>query len=120
MDSYSISPINRRSAFGAISAAGLAVASGRAFAQKSYPNKTIRIVVPFTPGSASDALSRFFGEKLGSLLNQSFITENRPGGNGLITIQAVKGAPADGYSILLGNISLMAINPVVLKDLGYD
>lgn len=120
---HSTSTTNRRTvlgALGALGALGMTVAGGRVAAQGTYPNKTIRIVVPFTSGSASDAASRFFGEKLSGLLNQGVIVENRPGGNGLITIQSVKGAPADGYSILLGNISLMAVNPVVLKEPGYD
>jgi tripartite-type tricarboxylate transporter receptor subunit TctC len=85
-----------------------------------FPNRTLRIVVPFTPGSGSDSASRFFGEKLTARLGQSVVVENKPGGNGLIAVQAVKDAPADGHSILLGNISLMAVNAVLLKDISYD
>ena len=90
------------------------------FAQGEFAGKPVRIIVPFTPGSGSDTAARFFGERAGKLLGANFVVENKPGGNGLITIGTVKGAPADGYTILLGNISLMVVNPVMLKDLSYD
>ncbi|MBH1962897.1 MAG: tripartite tricarboxylate transporter substrate binding protein [Comamonadaceae bacterium] len=112
------SRFTRRWALMALSAAGSQIVSGVALAQGA--RRTARIVVPFTAGSGSDSAARFFGEKLGPLIDQSVIVENKPGGNGLITIQAVKSAPPDGSTILLGNISLMAINPVVLKNPGYD
>ncbi|HYP84454.1 tripartite tricarboxylate transporter substrate binding protein [Variovorax sp.] len=120
MNAYSRQNIDRRTVLEAFAAAGLAMTALRAAAQGDYPNRPLRIVVPFTPGSGSDSASRFFGEKLSGLVDQGVIVENRPGANGLITIKSVKDAPADGYSILLGNISLMAVNPVVLKDVGYD
>lgn len=112
------SRFSRRWALMALSAAATQMMGGSALAQGA--RKTVRIVVPFTAGSGSDSAARFFGEKLGPLTDQSIIVENKPGGNGLITIQAVKSAPPDGSTILLGNISLMAINPVVLKNPGYD
>jgi tripartite-type tricarboxylate transporter receptor subunit TctC len=102
-----------------LGAAALACGAPRAWAA-GFPDRTIRIVVPFTPGSGSDSAARFYGERMNAIFNQSVIVENKAGGNGLIAIQSVKGAPADGYSILLGNISLMAVNMVVLKDPGYD
>ncbi|MBF5006550.1 Bug family tripartite tricarboxylate transporter substrate binding protein [Diaphorobacter caeni] len=89
-------------------------------AQSEFAGKTVRIIVPFTPGSGSDTAARFFGERAGKAMGTSFVVENKPGGNGLITIGTVKGAPADGYTILLGNISLMVVNPVMLKDISYD
>lgn len=91
-----------------------------AFAQGEFAGKPVRVIVPFTPGSGSDTAARFFGERAGKLLGASFVVENKPGGNGLITISAVKGAAADGYTVLLGNISLMVVNPVILKDISYD
>lgn len=90
------------------------------FAQGEFAGKPVRVIVPFTPGSGSDTAARFFGERAGKLLGNSFVVENKPGGNGLITVSTVKSAPADGYTILLGNISLMVVNPVILKDIPYD
>ncbi len=81
-----------------------------------FPSKPIRIVVPFTPGSSADRASRHFGELMGSLLKTPFIVENRPGAAGLIAINEVEHAPADGYMILLASNSTMSVNPWVLKS----
>ena len=103
-------------------AAALMVAgsTGAALAQAAFPERAIRIIVPFTPGSGSDNSSRFFGEKLGSLLGQPVVIENRPGAAGNIGLQAAKSAPADGYTIVLASNSPMCVNPLVMKDLPYD
>jgi tripartite-type tricarboxylate transporter receptor subunit TctC len=106
-----------KTSVGIASSIGLGVP---ALALEKYPSQPIHIIVPFTPGSGSDSGARFFGEKIASLLKTSAVVENKPGGNGLITIQTVKSAPADGYTLLLGNISLMAVNVVALKNLSYD
>jgi tripartite-type tricarboxylate transporter receptor subunit TctC len=86
----------------------------------AYPNRTIKIVVPFTAGSGSDNSSRYFGERISSLLGQPVIIENKPGANGIIALQQVKNAAADGYTVLLASNSPIAVNPLVIKDLGYD
>lgn len=99
----------------------LAIAQVPAHAQaNNYPSKPIRIVVPFAAGSGSDTGSRVYGEVLSRLLGQPVIVENRPGASGLVTIQAVKSAPADGYTIMLASNSPMTVNPVVMKNLPYD
>ncbi len=99
----------------------MGLAAGLAAAQPApYPNRAIRIVVPFTAGSGSDNSSRYFGEQIATLLGQPVVVENKPGANGIIALQAVKSAPADGYTVLLASNSPMAVNPLVLKDLGYD
>ncbi|RYZ10790.1 MAG: tripartite tricarboxylate transporter substrate binding protein [Comamonadaceae bacterium] len=85
-----------------------------------FPSKPIRIIVPFTAGSGSDNSSRYFGEQFNALLGQPGIVENKPGANGIIALQAVKNAPADGYTVLLASNSPMAVNPFTIKDLGYD
>jgi tripartite-type tricarboxylate transporter receptor subunit TctC len=76
--------------------------------------------VPFNAGSGSDTGARVYGEILSKELGQPVIVENRPGGSGLLTIQAVKAAPADGHTIMLASNSPMTVNPVVMKDLPYD
>ncbi len=86
----------------------------------TYPSKPIKIIVPFNAGSGSDSMSRYYGEVLGKMLGQTFVVENRPGGSGLLAIQMVKQAPADGYTILLASVSPMAVNPVLMKNLPYD
>jgi tripartite-type tricarboxylate transporter receptor subunit TctC len=85
-----------------------------------FPSKPVTIIVPFTAGSGSDTSARFFGEQLSKILNQSFIVENRPGASGVVAVNAVKNAPADGHTILLASNSPIAVNPVTIKDLPYD
>lgn len=116
-----MSSTTRRACSAALLGGLLVLAAGPAGAQASaYPNKPIRIVVPFTAGSGSDNSSRYFGEQLATLLGQPVVVENKPGANGIIALQAVKNAPADGYTVLLASNSPMAVNPLVIKDLGYD
>src|SRR5690606_21038775 len=79
-----------------------------------FPNKPIRIIVPFTPGSSADTASRFFGSQMADKLGQPFIVENRPGGSGAIAMSAVKNAAADGYTLFLASNSLMSVNPLVI------
>ena len=90
-------------------------------AESSYPERPIRLVVPFTVGGGSDAAARYFSEKLTSVLGQSVIVENRPGGaSGSIGVLYVKNAPADGYTVLVGSSSPLVINPLAVKDMHYD
>lgn len=104
-----------------ITTLALALAAPLAMAQAaSFPTKPIRIIVPFNAGSGSDTGARVYGEILSKELGQPVIVENRPGGSGLLTIQAVKAAPADGHTIMLASNSPMTVNPVVMKDLPYD
>jgi len=89
-------------------------------AAQNYPTKPLRIVVPFASGSGADANPRFYGELLSKLWGQGIVVDNRPGGSGIIAAQVVKGAAADGYTLLTGTTSVIAVNPVVMKDLPYD
>ena len=84
------------------------------FAQ-GYPNKPIRMIVPFAPGGASDFVGRIMQPRLSELLGQQVIVENRAGASGNIGLDAVAKAPADGYTIFLGNIGTVAINPAVFR-----
>lgn len=104
-----------------VNAIGLAIIAiaGGVMAQ-AYPVKPIRIVVPFSAGSGSDANPRFYGELVAKLWGQSIVVDNRPGGSGLIAVQTVKNAAADGYTLLTGTTSTISVNPVVMKDLPYD
>jgi tripartite-type tricarboxylate transporter receptor subunit TctC len=91
---------------------------GTAAAQ--YPNKPIKILVPFTAGSGADTSSRFYGDLLAKLWGQAVLVENKPGGSGVVAVQAAKLAAADGYTILMATNSPMTVNPIVMKNLPYD
>jgi tripartite-type tricarboxylate transporter receptor subunit TctC len=97
----------------------LLASAGNAAAQ-GYPSKPLRIMVPFAVGSGADANTRFFGDLLSRAWGQAVVVENRPGGSGVAAVLAVKGAPADGYTLLTGTNSPITVNPVVMKDLPYD
>ena len=86
----------------------------------AFPNKPIKIMVPFTAGSGADSASRFYGEQLSKLLNQTVTVENRPGGSGVVAVQAVRAAPADGHMILMGSNSPVVVNAITIKNLPYD
>jgi tripartite-type tricarboxylate transporter receptor subunit TctC len=107
----------------AAACAVLAVAgvSTEARAQADYPNKPIRILVPFAPGGFVDVAARLVGQKLSEKWGQQVIVENRPGGNGFIAVSAAAKAPADGYTLLMAHSGEFAVNPAVFaKDIPYD
>jgi tripartite-type tricarboxylate transporter receptor subunit TctC len=78
-----------------------------------YPDKPVRLIVPFAPGGASDFVARIIQEKLGAELGQQIVIDNRTGASGYIGVEVAADAPADGYTLLLGNIGTMAINASV-------
>ncbi|MBI3919657.1 MAG: ABC transporter substrate-binding protein, partial [Betaproteobacteria bacterium] len=80
---------------------------------QSYPTRTIRIVVPFTPGAGTDVVARAMAGKIAPMLGQNVIVENRPGAGGTVGSEIVAGAPKDGYTILMGNTSTLAIAPAL-------
>ena len=91
-------------------AAVLLLAAGVACAQ-DYPTKPVRMIIPFAPGGASDVLARLISPGLTKELGQQIVVENRGGASGNIGVEVAARAPADGYTIFLGNIGTMAINP---------
>ena len=94
-----------------------ALAQGHAAA---FPSKPIRILVPFTAGSGADSASRFYGEQIAKTFNQQVLVENRPGGSGVIAVQATRQAPADGHTVLMGSNSPVVVNAITIKNLPYD
>ena len=98
----------------------LGLFSALAFGQASYPNRPIKMIVPFAPGGASDFVARIISPKLGEVLGQQIVIENRPGASGNIGMEAGAKSPADGYTIYLGNIGTIAINPAVFQNLSVN
>jgi tripartite-type tricarboxylate transporter receptor subunit TctC len=86
----------------------------------SFPAKPIKILVPFNAGSGADSSSRFYGEQLAKLLGQTVTVENKPGGSGVVAVQATRQSPADGHTILMGSNSPAVVNAITIKNLPYD
>jgi tripartite-type tricarboxylate transporter receptor subunit TctC len=100
-------------------ATGLALTGVVALAQ-NYPNRPVRLVVPFPAGSGSDVAARVVGQQLGSLLGQPFIVDNKPGAAGSIGAMEVVRALPDGYTLLFGSSSSLAANVALLKNIPYN
>jgi tripartite-type tricarboxylate transporter receptor subunit TctC len=79
-----------------------------------YPNRAIRLIIPFAPGGASDFVGRIMQPKMSELLGQPIVVENRPGAAGDIGMETVAKSTPDGYTVFLGNVGSIAINPAVL------
>jgi tripartite-type tricarboxylate transporter receptor subunit TctC len=86
----------------------------------AYPNKPIKAIVPFAPGSATDQIGRAFAAKMTETLGQPVVVENRPGANGMIGADVVAKAPADGYTLLFGTNSTNAALKSLVKNLPYN
>jgi tripartite-type tricarboxylate transporter receptor subunit TctC len=110
----------RRGAPAAVAALLLVLSSGFGAANAAYPERPIRIVVPFTPGGAVDVVARIVAPKLGDQLNQSIVIENKGGAGGALGATAVAQAAPDGYTLLLGTGSTHGTNPSVYTRLSYD
>jgi tripartite-type tricarboxylate transporter receptor subunit TctC len=102
--------------FAAIAALALTLCASIAGAQGTYPSQPIRIIVPLAPGGATDTIARIIEPRLNKLLGKPVIVENRTGAGGIIGLDAVAKAPADGYTLFLGNVSTNALIEAVYKD----
>jgi tripartite-type tricarboxylate transporter receptor subunit TctC len=97
-----------------------AVSASSGYSQAAYPNKPVRMIVPFPAGGATDVLARALSQKLGEKLGQNIVVENRPGAGGTIGSQAVAQSAPDGYTILLATSSTHSIGPAVNAKIPYD
>lgn len=111
--------MKRRTVLSAAAAAAAATLAGTAAAQ-AFPSKPMKIVVPFAVGSGADSSSRFYGEQLAKLFGQTLTVENKPGGSGVVAVQAVRQVPGDGHTILMGSNSPAVVNAITIKNLPYD
>jgi tripartite-type tricarboxylate transporter receptor subunit TctC len=104
----------------ALASLGLLAALPQAAQAQAYPNRPIRLVVPFTPGGSTDILARAIGLELGKAWNASVVVENVPGAGGAIGADKVAKAPADGHTLLMGHIGTLAVNPSLYPRLPYS
>jgi tripartite-type tricarboxylate transporter receptor subunit TctC len=112
--------LQRRRGLQTLLALSLSLATGAAFAQAAYPNKPIRLVVPFATGGVTDTSGRLIAEHLSRRLGQQIIVDNKPGASGNIGTQMVATAEPDGYTLLLGFDGTLVINPHVFPKVGFD
>ena len=96
------------------------MATSLAQAQTVYPSRPIHIVVPFTPGGSTDILARSIGQELTKAWSQPVIIDNIPGAGGSVGADKVAKAPADGYTLLMGHIGTLGVNPSLYPNLPYD
>jgi tripartite-type tricarboxylate transporter receptor subunit TctC len=98
---------------------GLGLLGSPALAQGDYPSRTVRIIVPATPGGGSDTFARLVAQHLAKELNQQFVVENRPGGGTLPAMEFVAGQPADGYTLYLSPSTTTSMH-LVRKSMPFD
>jgi tripartite-type tricarboxylate transporter receptor subunit TctC len=85
-----------------------------------WPERPVKIIVPYAPGGPVDLVARLVGDKLAAKFGQTFVIDNKPGANGAIGVQAVMAAPADGYTLLMHGSAGTTIYPVVMKQPAFD
>ena len=103
-----------------LAATGLLAAPRLARAQAAWPDRPIRLIVPFPPGGGTDMVARELGTRMAAATGWTIVADNRPGAGGGIGLDALAKSPADGYTIALGQTSNLAINPALYRNLPYD
>ena len=106
--------------FQAFLSIGLVIGLVPSVLAQGYPNKSIRIIVPFPPGGGNDVIGRIIAQKLTERLGQQVVVDNRAGANGIVGLQALMQAPPDGYTIAVAAAGPMAVNPSLYEKLPYD
>ena len=101
-------------------AAGTAAAQGGGDDARAYPNRTIRVIVPFPPGGPADIIARFVGQRMNEDWGQPVVIENRAGGNTAIGAQAAARSAPDGYTLFVPMDTTLVMNPLVTPNLPYD
>jgi tripartite-type tricarboxylate transporter receptor subunit TctC len=109
--------VTRRIALGAL---GALAAPRLVSAQGAWPDRPVRVIVPFTPGGTTDILARALSGELQEALGQPFVVENRGGAGGTLGSEAVARAAPDGYTLMMGHIGTLAVNPSLYRNLSFD
>ncbi|RYF56025.1 MAG: tripartite tricarboxylate transporter substrate binding protein, partial [Comamonadaceae bacterium] len=112
--------VSRKQFLQGLALGALALAGPGAFAQANWPDRPVKLVVPFAAGGATDVLGRLLASGLGEKLGQPVVVENRPGAGTVVAASLVAKAPADGYTLLLGSNSTFTLNPAIRANLPYD
>ena len=101
---------------------GIAVCQPRpaAAADADYPNRPIRLIVPYAPGGVPDTSARLLAQRLQGRIGQAVFVENRPGGNGGVAATVINTSAADGYTLMVVDTTLLSVGPIFLNDLSYD
>lgn len=103
-----------------VATAALMPIAAKVGAQDKYPSKPIRLLVPFAPGGSSTIVARAFTSYMSKALGQEIIIDNRPGGAGNIAMEAAAKAEPDGYTLIMGHIGTLAVNPYMFAKLPFD
>lgn len=101
-------------------AAGLLAVVAFSVQAQGYPNKPIRLVVPFAPGGSSSIVARSMAAEMEKSLGQPFVVDNKPGGGGNVAMQEVAKSDPDGYTLIIGHVGTLAVNPYMFSKLPYD
>ena len=109
--------MHRRTLIGSAAAASLLPGASRA---QAFPSKQVRLLVGFAAGGGGDIVARIVGQELTKSAGLSVLVDNKPGAGGNIATREMLRAPADGHTILLANVGILAVNPYAMKDAGYD
>lgn len=104
----------------AVSLLGLSPFFTSAHAATDYPERPVRLLVGYAAGGTPDIIARTIGEKLGGLLGQSFVVDNRPGAGGTLATRQLANSTPDGYTLMVADIGQLAIAPFLIKSVGYD
>jgi tripartite-type tricarboxylate transporter receptor subunit TctC len=91
-----------------------------AAADADYPSRSIRLIVPYAPGGVPDTSARLLAQKLQGRIGQTVFVENRPGGNGGVAATVINTSPADGYTLMVVDTTLLSVGPIFLNDLSFD
>ncbi len=101
-------------------AAGLLAVVAFSVQAQGYPGKPIRLVVPFAPGGSSSIVARSMAAEMEKSLGQPFVVDNKPGGGGNVAMQEVAKSDPDGYTLIIGHVGTLAVNPYMFSKLPYD
>jgi tripartite-type tricarboxylate transporter receptor subunit TctC len=99
-----------------LSAVCLVLGVAAAPAQEKYPNRPVKVLVPYAPGGATDITARILGDEIQRITGQSFLVINKPGAFGMLAIDEMAKSEPDGYTLMIGNVSTNAITPIIYKD----
>jgi tripartite-type tricarboxylate transporter receptor subunit TctC len=112
--------MNRFPSYALAMALAVFAAPFSAAAQAPYPNQGVRLIVPYAPGGLPDTVARITAQHMQERIGQSVVVENRAGGGAAAAVSAMMGAPADGYTFIVSDGSLVSANPALFKQLSYN